>query len=292
MTTIIDEFMFNDRTSRKILKVVRSITIAILAVFFTQLPGFAQSTGAPVKKKHVHAWYFSWGYNGETYTHSNIHVKQSDLGNDYTLNDVHTRDHEGWNDHFLQEQLTIPQYNYRIGYVLDAQRGIGLELNFDHTKHIVSDGQDVRLSGKLGNHTGDTIIHYSEANGFYYYLNNGANFFLINLVKRWQAYESHDQNLRIDALAKGGIGPVIPHVQNSFFGKENDPRFQFGGWNVGVEGDLKVSFFRYVYLEYGLKLDYARYSHLKVYDGTASEAFGTFEQILSLGININGKRHL
>jgi hypothetical protein len=31
-------------------------------------------------------------------------------------------------------------------------------------------------------------------------------------------------------------------------------------------------------------MDYARYSGLKIYDGTAKQAFGTYEMILSLGV--------
>ena len=85
-------------------------------------------------------------------------------------------------------------------------------------------------------------------------------------------------------MGKAGIGPVIPHVDNKLFGEANDPGFQFGGWNVGVEGALRATFFNYVFLEYTNKLDYARYSHLKVYEGTAKQAFGTYEMILNLGV--------
>jgi len=46
-----------------------------------------------------------------------------------------------------------------------------------------------------------------------------------------------------------------------------------------------------VYLEFTNKIDYARYSNLKVYKGTAKQAFGTYELILSLGYTFPmGKR--
>ena len=79
---------------------------------------------------------------------------------------------------------------------------------------------------------------------------------------------------------------MIPHVQNSFFGKANDPGFQIGGWNMGVEAGIKATFYKTVFLEFTNKLDYARYSNLKVYQGTAKQAFGTYEMILSLGFTI------
>ena len=126
-------------------------------------------------------------------------------------------------------------------------------------------------------------MNFSAANGFHYYLNNGANFLLFNIVKRWQWYATKDGNIKIDFLGKAGIGPVIPHVENSFFGQSNQPGFQLGGWNIGVETAIRTTFFKYVFLEYSNKLDYARYSNLKVYQGTAKHAFGTYEMIASLG---------
>ncbi len=114
---------------------------------------------------------------------------------------------------------------------------------------------------------------------------------LFNVVKRWQWYMADNEKIKIDLLAKAGIGPVIPHVENRFFGNANKPGFQFGGWNMGVEGAVRATFFNYVYLEYCNKLDYARYSNLKVYEGTAKHAFGTYEMILNLGFTfpVGGK---
>jgi hypothetical protein len=63
-----------------------------------------------------------------------------------------------------------------------------------------------------------------------------------------------------------------------------------GGWNVGLEGALRATLFRYVYLEYCNKFDYARYSGLKIYEGKVKQAFGTYEMILNLGITIPGKK--
>ncbi len=170
--------------------------------------------------------------------------------------------------------------------MFNPEKGWGVEINFDHTKFIFEDEQDVSLTGKFNGRGVDTTVHFSHANGSYYYLNNGANFLLFNVVKRYNIVTDRTGNFKLDFLGKAGIGPVIPHVENSFFGDKNDPGFQLGGWNIGIEATLKATFFRYVFLEYSNKLDYARYSNLKIYEGTAKQAFGTYEMILSLGANI------
>jgi hypothetical protein len=228
-------------------------------------------------------FYFSWGYNTEWYTNSNVHVDQPELGNNYTFKNIRGHDHKGWNEGLFSRALTIPQYNYRLGYFFNKEKGLAFEINFDHTKFIFAD-QDAHIKGTMTGKSVDTTVRFNEANGFYYYLNNGANFLLFNIVKRWQLYHLPNQKIKIDALGKAGIGPVIPHVENSFFGQKNDPHFQLGGWNVGAEGAIRATFFNFVYLEYTNKIDYARYSHLRIYKGLAKQAFGTYEMILNLGI--------
>lgn len=263
--------------------------ICLIVSFIAILPfsGHAQD-----QKTHRQGeFYFSWGYNTEWYTRSNLHISQPSIGNNYTFTSIRGVDHRGWDEGLFSEALSIPQYNYRLGYIFSEKKELGFEINFDHTKFIFSD-QNARIKGTLNYRSVDSSIAFNAANGFYYFLNNGANFLLFNIVKRWHFYRAPSDKIKIDLLGKAGIGPVIPHVQNSLFGHLNDQGFQFGGWNVGVEGALRATFFRTVYLEFCNKLDYARYSNLGIYDGTAKQAFGCYEWILNLGITIpRGRWH-
>ncbi len=261
-------------------------------LFLTLLFAVIFSFSFLAQKQNLHLrgeFYFSWGYNTEWYTHSSVHISQPSLGNDYTFTHVRGVDHRGWDEGLFSEALSIPQYNYRLGYIFNEEKGLGFEINFDHTKWIFAD-QYVRIKGVLNNHPVDSAIAFNEQNGFYYFLNNGANFLLFNIVKRTRLLHTYDEKIKIDFFGKAGIGPVIPHVQNSLFGHLNDQGFQFGGWNVGVEGALRATFFHTIYLEFCNKLDYARYSHLGIYEGLATQAFGTYEWILNLGITIPGKK--
>ncbi len=264
-----------------------------IALFFMLLIYFpSASFGQDEKKERKGEFYFSWGYNTEWYTNCNVYVSQPSLGNEYTLENVQAHDHRGWDEGLFTKQLTIPQYNYRFGYFFNKEKGLGVEINFDHTKYIISD-QQVHITGKINSGETNMLVNFNGDNGFYYYLNNGANFLLFNFVKRWNWVKSknHNERIKVDLLGKAGVGPVIPHVENSFFGQANEPHFQLGGWNVGIEAALRATFYKYVYLEYTNKLDYAHYSGLRIYEGTASQAFGTYEMILNLGITFPvGKR--
>jgi hypothetical protein len=262
------------------------IFAAAIGSLFIVLAANAQQAG-----RQRGEFYFSWGYNTEWYTKSNIKINQPELGNNYQFKSIQGHDNRGWDEGLFSKALTIPQYNYRIGYFFGNKKDLGIEINFDHTKFIFPDGA-ARFTGSFHGKSIDSTVNFNQANGFYYYLNNGANFLLFNIVKRWHWTGSKKETIRLDGLGKFGIGPVIPHVENSFFGDANTPHFQLGGWNTGVEAALRATFFHHVYLELAGKLDYARYSHLKIYKGTARQAFGTAEMILNLGYTFKtGKKH-
>lgn len=249
-------------------------------------------TSAQAKKKKRGEFYLSWGYNTEWYTKSTIKIYQPELGNRFRFVNVKGHDHRGWDEGLFSKALSIPQYNYRLGYFFNDKNNLGVEINFDHTKFIFADNQQVHVKGSFGSKSYDgTVLFKDNSNesnpdsSSYYFLNNGANFLLFNIMKRWHWYTNKKENVKVDFLGKAGIGPVIPHVQNKFFDQpENNPHFQIGGWNTGLEGAVRSTFFRHVYLEFAGKLDYARYSGLKIYKGTARQAFGTAELILNLGV--------
>ncbi len=253
----------------------------------------AQTVETKTKKHRIRSVYFSWGYNTEWYTRSTVHVKQDALGENYDLVNVQGHDHRGWDERgsVFHKQLTIPQYNYRLGFYINEKQDLAIELNFDHTKYIITNGQTIRLTGTHNHASVTEDIVFSEANGDYYYLNNGANFFLFNIVKRVGLMQSKDNDFRLDLTGKAGIGPVIPHVENSFFGYKNDPHFQVGGWNTGLETALRATICRYGYLEFAQKVDYARYSGLRINSGTAKQNFGTYELILSIGFILPTSGH-
>lgn len=227
--------------------------------------------------------YFSWGYNKEWYTQSNIHVRQPGLGNDYTFRNVIGKDKPGWNEKSIFKQdLSIPQYNYRLGYWF--KDNWGFEISFDHTKFQVEQQQLLHVEGTMNHAPVDTYL--VNRGNLQWQLNNGANFFLFNLVRRIQIPRLQFRNLNASLLMKGGVGFMTPHVENTIFGNNNNPGFQFGGLDVGVEAALRFTLFRIAYLEYCNKAVYARYWGLKVYEGKARQAFGCYEMILNLGVNV------
>jgi hypothetical protein len=259
-------------------KLLLIATCAVVAVSSTV--SHAQTPDYVGKKGQLYA---SWGYNKEWYTHSDIHVKQESLGNDYVFRNTLATDKPGWNTTSIFHQaVSIPQYNYRVGYWFKDNWAI--ELNFDHTKYQVSQEQLLHVTGTMNHQTVDTYM--VNRGNLLWQLNNGANFFLFNLVHRIQIPKLQFKNFNASLLMKGGIGFMVPHVENTIYGNNNKPGFQFGGLDLGVEAALRLTFFKYAYVEYCNKAVYANYWGLKVYEGKARQDFGCYEMIVNIGFSV------
>src|ERR1035438_9726867 len=97
-------------------------------------------------------------------------------------------------------------------------------------------------------------------------------------------FRDKNQCVKVDLLGKLGFGPTFPHVQNTLFDLSNKGHFHVGGFNEGAEIVLRATFFKYVYLEYCNKVDWADYYGLRLASGPSHQAFGTYEEILNIGI--------
>jgi hypothetical protein len=224
--------------------------------------------------------YLSIGTHSPSYKASTIHISQGTSGNDYDLENVTADDQSN-------KASSILNASFRLGYFFNNNQDLAIELSYDPLSYHVTDGQKVTLAGQL-NHTDITkTLTFSEANGYYYYI-NGSNHVLVNLVKRFGLYKNRLHTFYVDALAKAGAGPLMPSISNSIEGKKTEnPGFQVSGWNADFEAALRLTIYKYVYVEGAWKYDWASYSNMNVYDGTASQKLSTTSVIFSLGFTIS-----
>jgi hypothetical protein len=211
-------------------------------------------------------FFLSWGYNGDNYSNSDLHISQPSLGNDFTYFDVSARDSKAWTDLF-NHSLTVPQYNVRFGMFLNEKWGV--EVALDHIKWIVRQDQEVRAAGMLNGSPVDTRVALTE-DVLKYQLNNGANPVFINLIRRYRLTGGPRRTGSIAILLKAGGGFAVPHTENTVFGELNEPGFQFFiGWTADVAAAVRAHLWRGLYFEFEDKLLYARYSGVHVDQGEA-----------------------
>jgi hypothetical protein len=240
---------------------------------------------AATRPKTTRELYFSWGYNADVFKPADLHIDQPSLGNDFVLHGVRSHDQKGWTDLF-HNSLTTSQYSARIGYFFTDRQDIAIELSFEHVRFLVTQDQDVRMTGTLNNVSVDQRVKLTE-DFLRYKLNNGANFLLVNLVKRLPLVGEPAKRGSVAVLLKAGAGIGVPHPTNVVDGQANTPGFQFGGLDLGLEGAVRVHLFRLLYLEFAQKGIYARYSGLEVHDGRAAHDIWTYLTALSLGTSLH-----
>lgn len=226
-------------------------------------------------------YFVSWGYNGDRFANSDLHINQPSLGNDFTLVGMRVRDSKAWTDGLFAHSLTVPQYNFRFGLFFNEKWG--LEVALDHIKWIVKEDQSVRMTGTLNGAPVDTELTLTE-DVLRYQLNNGANPIFVNLIRRVRLAGERGRFGHLVFLAKAGGGFAIPHSENTVFGQPNDKGFQFAkGWNMDAAAAVRADLWKGLYFEFEDKLLYARYFGIKVDNGTARHSVKANEWNFNFG---------
>jgi hypothetical protein len=237
-------------------------------------------------------FYFSWGYNKDWFSKSDIHFKNttseydSDAhpkSYDFTLYDVEAKDRPGFKN-IPHTDITIPQYVYRIGYYLNDKHDLGIEINFDHVKYVMRDWQTLHLKGTIHGKYYDADTMISPDNFLAFEHSDGANFLLLNIMKRQKLLNSKNNKHHISAVMKAGAGIGIPKTRVQLFGETLDNRFHVAGCIAGVEAGLRYDS-RYFFAEYTAKGAFANYTNVLVIGkGKANHHFWTAENILTIGL--------
>ena len=155
---------------------MKQITLFILCLSFTY--------GVQAQQKRLlKGMYVQWGYNTEWYTKSNIHFKLAN-GDNFTLVKAKAHDKPDL-DAILESpfEISIPQYNYRLGFYLNETKTKAVELNFDHIKYVVTDGQKVYVKGTINKTAvaGDSILN--KENFLHLEHTDGGNLLHLNYVQ-------------------------------------------------------------------------------------------------------------
>ncbi|RYY63043.1 MAG: hypothetical protein EOO05_00405 [Chitinophagaceae bacterium] len=204
--------------------------------------------------------YLQWGYNADAYSHSNIHFRMSN-GDNFKLHRARAHD-SGDFDAIVNKpvEISIPQYNYRIGFYLNKERTRAIEINFDHTKYILSDFQKVHITGTIDGVPvdGDSILNPQTFLHFEH--SDGANWLHINYVRLGTLLKTHSGTRPlIKYVYKAGAGINIPRSDIRYKGERLNNDFHVAGYNMSLEAGLRFYALRHFFIETTGKSGYVRY---------------------------------
>lgn len=233
--------------------------------------------------------YIQWGYNTEAYTRSNIHFKMSN-GNDFTLHHAKAHDSNDFDAIYKEvSQISIPQYNYRFGFYLNKQGTRALEINFDHAKYIVTDGQKVHVTGTIDgkNVDGDSVLNPQSFLHFEH--TDGANWLHINYVQQGTIFENNAHTRKLlTYIYKAGAGINIPRSDFTWRGEELNNNFHVAGYNVSAEAGFRFYPLKRFFIEWTGKTGYVRYINAlanttSIKGNRVTQGFMYLESIATIG---------
>ncbi len=260
--------------------------ILLLNVFHSK----AQNKIELKPKKMKGTFYLSWGYNREGYTNSDIRFKNNTNDNyDFTLVNAAAHDRSGFQNglrEFLKEDLTIPQYNFHIGYIFKDKHHLGIEWSWDHLKYVVYDNTNIHVTGNIrGNQIDkDTFV---SSNFVHLQHTNGNNYMMLNIVKYHKLYSN--KYIDVNLIGKAGIGPLVSYSISTVLGEQWDTWFRIQGFVVGGTLGSRINLFKYLFIQPSLQVAWADYLSTGIGKdgaGRATHVFGSYMVTLEGGFNI------
>jgi hypothetical protein len=228
--------------------------------------------------------YGSIGFHRVFFTKSDIRFRDTKAMNyDFTLNSVKAKDDNHFN---LGKGFSAPQYSFRIGYFFNNKKGLGIEFNYDHVKYIAVPGQTVHVKGQIFNQKIDRDTVLSK-NFIEYEHTDGANYYLVNFVKRKSLLHSKNEKHWLSLTLKPGAGILLPRSDTRVFGMHRNDKYHLAGYVIGMEGGLRYDFHRFFYAEASIKTAYAKFGDVLLYEtGRASQHWLSLQTILVAGFQV------
>ncbi len=268
--------------------------ILIVSVSFSQVEVSPLAT-ATTKKTRKGNIYLMWGYTRATYSKSTIHFE--DHSNtyypqtgkyhnyDFTIYDAKAHDRPDFDGIKDVVNITIPQFVARGGYYFNNKKDFGIEINYDHTKYVVTNYQTVRIKGTFNGVPVDKDTILNPDSLLHFEHTDGANFWMVNFIKRWKLYEP-SKNFNVGFVVKPGAGIVYPRTDVTMLGTRLNNNWHIAGWIVGVESGLRIEFLKHGVFEFMAKGTYADYRNVLVLgkgNGKANHHFFTGQLTMTLG---------
>ncbi len=247
------------------------------------------------------SFYFSFGYTKCSYSKSTIHfedhsgkMRDNNTGQptnyDFTLYNAKASDRPDYDKIPDIINITVPQFVVHAGYYFNNKQDIGIEMNYDHAKYVVNDWQKVHIQGQFNGNYVDKDTTLNPQNFLHFEHTDGANFWMINFLKRWKFYNP-GKNFNIGWVVKAGGGIVYPRTDVTIFGERLNNKWHIAGWIVGAESGLRTEFLKHGVFEFTAKGTFADYRQCLVLgkgNGRARHTFFTGQLTATLGFILGG----
>ncbi|PWL32438.1 MAG: hypothetical protein DCO96_02525 [Fluviicola sp. XM-24bin1] len=220
-----------------------------------------------------------WGYNRTRYTNSSIRFVGP--GYDFTLADAKGHDEQpiiSANNYLRLSNLTVPQFNLRLGY--NFRDHWAISLGYDHFKYIFADDNEVFLSGTIdpgvddvtnwsGTYNAEPIVTNRKL--FHYENSDGMNFIRLQLhrVDTWFSAGNRDQ-FKFSTDLGFSLGGILSRNDFKFAGQETKRTTSMSGFGTALHVAPRFEFFNHLFIQPTLSAGFIRQGNVRTRPNNAS----------------------
>ncbi|MEX8504330.1 hypothetical protein [Leptothrix ochracea] len=254
-----------------------------------------QQTAAPTEKPtvttptpDVRKWSFSWGWNREQYSSSDIHFQGA--GHDFTLANVQANDRQAeltlaniFQTYLNPLRITIPQTNVRLAYQYADNTAIAI--NLDHMKYVMATDQLVGISGAINGvaQSGNQVL---TTNFLTYEHTDGLNVLSVEWEKQKPVnWLGATQHARVFGLVGGGIVVPKSNVELGVMGRPRNDQFHLAGYSAHIGAGFEADFLKRFFVRTTAKMGYVDLPDVwtSAQNDKASQTFDYKEIIFAVG---------
>lgn len=223
--------------------------------------------------------YFYWGWNGSSYSKSDISFKGDNYS--FTLKNVKAQDRQSKfsADKFLNPgNATIPQYNFRVGYYFHNNWDVSFGI--DHMKYVVEQGSTAQISGTINNSGTEFDGSFFEDDiviqeGFLEFEHtDGLNFVNFDIRHTNQLIDAN--KVKFD-LTKGlGAGLLYPKTNATLLNNERYDAFNVAGYGISAVAGLRIEFFKRFFIQSELKGGFINLPDVRTTQSSSDSASQSF----------------
>ncbi|MFK7774626.1 MAG: hypothetical protein AB8F94_20975 [Saprospiraceae bacterium] len=260
------------------IRFIISVSLFAQALFFSQI-GFSQNQN-PISSDHNKGdFYVYWGWNRGWFSDSDIHFRGNNY--DFNLENVVATDRQSsfnLKTYFHPTYVTIPQYNFRVGYFFHEKYNISIAS--DHMKYVVQNDQTVNISGEIedsetvydGIYNKDKIVLAGDFLRLEH--TDGLNYINVAMrrsdrILKWRMLEFH--------LTEGiGTGILFPRTNATLLNKKRNDQFHLSGYGFDAMVGLRTKFFKYFFVQTESKIGWINMPDIRTTDSTDDKASQQF----------------
>jgi hypothetical protein len=209
---------------------------------------FSQENSAPLSNSENKGLFFYWGWNRALYSVSDITFTGSDY--DFLLDDIKAFDRQSplTIDNYLNpSNITIPQYNFRLGYFLSDKHSISFGV--DHMKYVMKDYQKTHITGTISR-SGTAYDGVYESKEFdvtpsflKFEHTDGLNYLNLEYRRHHHLFLKRKWSFNLSEGIGGGV--LIPRSNTTLMLNPRFDQFHLSGFGIGAILAMNVSYSRF-----------------------------------------------